>query len=508
MGTASRGRVVMLVQNGVEGDSRVQKQAASMAAAGWDVTLLGRSPNGEVQTWDLGGAEVRLIHVRRAFKRRRHELRSHWARDPLAYPFGPIQIYRERQLEAWRAEIGIRKARIAIDAKHQSGAVTRLRKAALVPRRAAVRAAGTWADVRSAHTERLCERREAMDGRVDAFAIKFWKTVLGDRSWRRLDPALWDLELSFGPVLDRLEADLIHANDFQMIGVGARSVIRRRARGARVKLVWDVHEYLPGIKSWIDHPAWKDAQMAHEREYAPWADAVVTVSDTLADLLMERHGLAERPEVVMNVPDLDSRPEADDPVPDIRELCGIGPSAPLMVYSGAPMARRGLMTMVEALPDLEGVHAAFVVAKPEWADIRSLVARSEELGVADRVHLLPYVPHWQIVPFLAGADIGVIPIHHYLNHEIALITKFFEYSHARLPILVSDVKTMAAKVNETGQGEVFRAKDTADFVRAAKLILADPESYRKRYDTHVPLTEWTWPSQAAILDRVYTEALR
>ena len=42
-----------------------------------------------------------------------------------------------------------------------------------------------------------------------------------------------------------------------------------------------------------------------------------------------------------------------------------------------------------------------------------------------------------------GADLGVIPIHHWPNHEIALITKFFEYSHARLPIVVSDVRTMA-----------------------------------------------------------------
>ena len=40
------GRVVMLVDNGVEGDSRVQKTARSAAEAGWDVTLLGCSTTG------------------------------------------------------------------------------------------------------------------------------------------------------------------------------------------------------------------------------------------------------------------------------------------------------------------------------------------------------------------------------------------------------------------------------------------------------------------------------
>src|ERR1041385_3113942 len=51
-------RIVMLVDNGVNGDSRVQKTARSAADAGWDVTLIGRSPNGTPQTWKLGGATV------------------------------------------------------------------------------------------------------------------------------------------------------------------------------------------------------------------------------------------------------------------------------------------------------------------------------------------------------------------------------------------------------------------------------------------------------------------
>ena len=84
------------------------------------------------------------------------------------------------------------------------------------------------------------------------------------------------------------------------------------------------------------------------------------------------------------------------------------------------------------------------------------------------------------MPFLSGADAGVIPIRHFPNHEIALITKFFEYSHARLPIVVSDVKTMAETVRRTGQGEVFEADNLEDFVRAVRAVLADPESYRRR----------------------------
>jgi glycogen(starch) synthase len=234
----------------------------------------------------------------------------------------------------------------------------------------------------------------------------------------------------------------------------------------------------------------------------------MTVSGGLADLLQGEHGLTERPAVVLNAPAVDELPaDPTAPVPDIRALCGIGPQTPLLVYSGVAAAKRGLGVMVEALPELPDAHVALVVNKPASAYVKGLLTRAGELGVAGRVHVLPYVPHHQVVPFLSGAQVGVIPIQHWPNHEIALITKFFEYSHARLPLVVSDVRTMAETVRETGQGEVFRAEDVADFVRAVRAVLADPTRYRAAYERPGLLAQWTWEAQAEVLDGVYSRLL-
>src|SRR5262245_7212182 len=56
-----RGRVVMLVDNEVRSDARVQKAARSVAEGGWDVTLLGLTRDTQPQTWMVGPATVRLI---------------------------------------------------------------------------------------------------------------------------------------------------------------------------------------------------------------------------------------------------------------------------------------------------------------------------------------------------------------------------------------------------------------------------------------------------------------
>jgi glycosyltransferase involved in cell wall biosynthesis len=152
------------------------------------------------------------------------------------------------------------------------------------------------------------------------------------------------------------------------------------------------------------------------------------------------------------------------------------------------------------------VHLALVVADPSAPYVRRLFAAAVRFGAGDRLHVLPYVPYDEVVAFVSAADVGVIPIHHWPNHELSLITKFFEYSHARLPIVVSDVRTMAETVRATGQGEVFRAGDVADFVRAIESVLADPRRYRAAYDKpDSPLPMWTWQTQADTLDSIYQQ---
>ncbi len=497
-------RIVMLVQNGVIGDSRVQKEAESAAEAGWDVTLLGRARGKTEETWRLGRAKVRLLPVRSA--RAPYEVRRAWLRSPLAYGPGPRRSQREHQVRAWHAAIGERKAGQALEAAQRGVLARAAGRAALLPRRVAVRLAGSWIRMRVRRTDRFMERRKELDAPFDRLCNRFWTRTMGVRLWRRFDPGLWEFETAYGGVIDRLKPDLIHANDFQMLGVGARAAIRLRSRGRDVKLVWDAHEFLPGIKPWVERPRWHAAQMAHEREYAPYADAVVTVSDALARLLEAHHRLPETPTVVMNTPALGRFDTADAEPPNLRERCGLAPDVPLMVYSGAAAPQRGLFDLVDALPQLPKVHCALVISKPNGKLARELRRRAAELGAGDRLHTLPYVDHRQVVPFLSSADVGLIPIHHYQNHELALITKFFEYSHARLPIVVSDVETMGGMVRETGQGEVFRAEDASDLARAVKCVLADPGSYRAVYAPGL-LDQWTWNSQAERLHALYRRLL-
>ena len=492
--------VVMLVDNGIVGDSRVQKQAMSMTALGWRVTLVGRQLRADgKKRRRFGGVPARMVWLDVKAGTIPQMERSTLLRNPLAY-----SVIRKEWQAGALADHRVADARMRIDLLKVSGRDSGLRRywSRFTMARARVRRRIVTARVAASESTRT--KRRLATGMVDHLAIAWWKAIRGKDAWQRLDPGIWDWEAAYGPVIDRLKPDLIHANDHRMLHVGARAKLRAMARGRDVKLVWDAHEWLEGLEVSTIPDSWLPAQVSLQEAFASHADSVVTVSEVLADMLQGRFDLPECPSVVCNAPIMAN---VQQPERTVREVIGLAPEIPLMVYSGGISPARSVETVIRARPDLQGVHLVLVVKIPFQPTVHELLALAKELGVADRVHTAPYVPVEQIVPYLASADVGVHTLLHGPNNEIALATKFYEYAQARLPILVSDVKVMAETTRRTGQGEVFRAGDPQDLVRAARVVFGNLDSYRKAFDDAELMESWTWEAQARILDACYRRVL-
>ena len=298
------------------------------------------------------------------------------------------------------------------------------------------------------------------------------------------------------PEVLRFSPDVIHAHDYTALPIAAALVDLLKRQGKNTSLIYDAHEYVPGVAHLTKPLA--ALYSKKEREYSHLSAAVLSVSEPMSDLLMEHLQITTRPVIVANDPLVAGQQPSSK---NLREDCGIGQGVPLMVYSGAVAPQRGVQTALAAMRLMPDVHLA-LIANPANQSVKDLVAGAPDL--ADRFHVLPYVPNAELVSYLSSADIGLIPLLHRLNHEISLITKFGEYMQAKLPILVSDVKTMAAEVQRLGNGEVFTAEDVESFVAAAKKIFADPDSYRKKYTDSV-LAERSWERQGEVLVSTYNQ---
>jgi glycosyltransferase involved in cell wall biosynthesis len=476
----------MLVANDVRLDSRVQKAAYSAAEAGYDVLLLGYEPSRK-------GRPSRPAFI------------------------GAAQVVRTGLHNKWQ---------IAQWPLRDDGAPS-LR---MLPFRALSFAASVDYRLRRRIVQRIKEPGTG-DGSVKHRAKELlWKAYFRDGDWRRTARHLLWLEASWAALIEEFEPDLIHAHDMHTPGIAVRVAERLAKQGKRrPKVLYDAHEFVAGVSMPEQR---RLAYVGLEGEYVREADAVITVSPLLAQWLQDRYHLAETPGVVANAPmlhvpgdepveadtaaaaedteaDTDTDTEADtaapDDAPSLRKACGLADGVPLLVYSGAVSPMRGIATMVEGLPELPDVHMA-VVRGADTEFTRALEKQAEELGVRDRLHLVGYVAPHLVPQYLASADIGVIPILHTPNHEVALITKYYEYMHAKLPIVVSDVQAMADFTRDLGNGEVFTAGDAHEYAQAVAKVLADRAGYAARYTDDL-LAANSWEGQAEALSAVYARLL-
>jgi glycosyltransferase involved in cell wall biosynthesis len=296
------------------------------------------------------------------------------------------------------------------------------------------------------------------------------------------------------PVALEFKPDVIHAHDYTALPIAGAIVQALAASGHKAALIYDAHEYVPGVAH-LNAPLAK-LYTTQERKFAALSQAILSVSEGMNELLIPHLGITTEPEIIANDPLVEGQQESKR---NLRNDCSITQDIPLLVYSGAVAPQRGVGDVLEALRAMPDVHLA-LIANPANATVISYIEKYADL--ADRFHVLPYVPNAQLVSYISSADIGLIPIHHKLNHEISLITKFGEYMQAHLPILVSDVRTMSAEVRRLGNGEVFIAQDTKDFIRATRAVLANKMKYVSAYTPEV-LSERSWERQAERLISIY-----
>jgi glycosyltransferase involved in cell wall biosynthesis len=498
----------MVVDNDVVIDSRVRKEATSLAGVGYRVTVVGLAGTGLPSEERVGDALILRVEVPRRIleekwdqrvRRRQRRLPLVGYRSRSAYDAARLRIQaRRRDVEtaAGRALASYEAGELARPA-FQLGALGRgLRQVGLDAREIVIRGRGVMRHRMNRAAKRLWG---AWDGLVAQRG-----TAAG---WRRVTPGMDDFEISYGPVIDQLEPDVVHAQDVFSIGLAARASARARLAGRAVPLVYDAHEFVPGLARHAGRsPRYAAAIESLEREYIGDAALILTVGPAVAQAIATHYGLEQTPTVVLNTPAKDA---AARDGPTIRDTAGLDEAVPLLVYSGGLKRVRGVDVAISALEHLPMVHLA-VVCIPDARTplVGELRAQAGELGVADRVHFVDPVPSDDVVSFLSSADLGVQPmLGGIVNHELALPNKLFEYLRAGLPMVVTDLQELGRFVREHGLGETFSSGNAVDMAESVQKVLANPHPYRRAASDPALLAEYSWEHQAEALVTAYDDLL-
>ena len=454
-------RVVMFVYNDVTRDSRVLREAASLAAAGRTVTVIGRPPNPrerQITRQERDGFEIMLVPMPHAWRTWWYRFRKPWRMRGLigrrfSYWVGRGPAGWVRAIAYIGVAIGmvvmsiIRLPFIAI-----SGGLNQTKH----------------------------------DSTFD-WLIRWRWGVLG---WART------ASQAAPP------ADVYHGHDL----TGLPAAVRARERHGGL-VVYDSHESFMDSGSNVNRPRWAKAILRRlERRKAREAVALVTVNRSLGELLGGRFGLS-RVTVVHNCP---ARWEPPAERPDLlRRATSLPPETPIALYHGAFSAHRGLEELADALlvPGMEAVHAVYLGYGSQEAALRER-ARNPRYG--GRLLVLEAVAPDVLPAWVASADVGVMPIQaSTLNHRLSSPNKLFESIATGLPVVVSDFVEMRRIVLEDPDGRLGAVCDPADPVSIAAAIRSildlgptEREALRERclWAAH---ERWNWETEAARLEALY-----
>ncbi|MBA2546426.1 MAG: glycosyltransferase, partial [Solirubrobacterales bacterium] len=253
--------------------------------------------------------------------------------------------------------------------------------------------------------------------RAGSLAHRVASRVLAPRTLRRL--FLADNELTYRALPD---ADLYYLTCFWQF-----PAVWRKCRENGARFVYDANDAYWLWPGYAWYPRLFRAYLRLiERRCVRRAAGFVTVSEGVAALLEERYG--RRPDVVRNMHDLRMDEESDV---DVRAAAGLGESDFAVVIVGNEKPSDAVEEPIRALGELpDRVH---LVCLGAGYDKHLPLAR--ELGVSERVHVIPPVPPVHVTSAIRSADACLVNIRSGDVHRFALPTRFFSAVAAGLPVL-------------------------------------------------------------------------
>jgi glycosyltransferase involved in cell wall biosynthesis len=268
-------------------------------------------------------------------------------------------------------------------------------------------------------------------------------------------------------------AGIIHCHDANTCLMG---LLAAASTGAA--MVADFHEWssenvvwskrLNGYKRYPAYKRWIFCTI--EKLVLRRASVVITLSASIAENLCSEAGVDREIVVVRNMPGMEQ--DVEDGT-DLRQQLKLPGNVFLLLYQGHFGVGRNLEPVVKAIALTENV--VLVMRGPGYDMQGERLRRlASEIGIADRVYLLPPVPSDRVVAEGASADAGVWNLEGLSkNFMYALGNKIFEYIASGLPVLVGSYREARRIIEDHQIGLVFDPNDPRSIADAITRLATD-----------------------------------
>ncbi len=232
------------------------------------------------------------------------------------------------------------------------------------------------------------------------------------------------------------------------------------------ELFYDSHEYFTEVPELVNRPFVRGIWLSIEKFIFPKLKNVFTVNQSIADLYSNKYHVPVK--VIRNLPIQKS--EFNSTL--TRHEFGLPSDKKIFLFQGAGInVDRGAEEAIDAISSVENAVLLFIGGGDV---IEKLQNKSQQLK--DKVFFLPKQPMETLYSYTALADFGLtLDKDTNLNYRFSLPNKLFDYIHAGLPVLATNLPEIKNIVDHYEVGLITPSISISDLAATMRLMMANQE---------------------------------
>jgi len=291
----------------------------------------------------------------------------------------------------------------------------------------------------------------------------------------------------------RQRADIYHFHDPELLPWGwLLQMVTHKP------VIYDVHEYYAEsilMKKWL--PSMLRQPIAKivtkgEKTVAKRLAGVVTVNN---DLGKRFRSCGCKVEVLPNYP----RKDLFNILPATADLERIYNNYKVLIYVGGLSESRGITQSIRVMQYLrkEFPKVKLLLAGRFESDLyqQEVMQLIDRLNLADNVDILGVLPHSEVIRYLAVADVGIFLLQRVNErYNWGEPIKYFEYSAAGLPVVISDLPAKRHLIEKNQNGILVDPLNEKRIAESIASLLRNPQQMKEmgKRGREAFLREYNW----------------
>lgn len=285
------------------------------------------------------------------------------------------------------------------------------------------------------------------------------------------------------------KADVLFSNDLDTL---LPNYLVSRLKGS--VLIYDSHEYFTGVPELQKNHFARKIWTKVESFIFPKLKNVITVNRSIANLYSQQYGNIVH--VVRNVPDKTNRIIFD--VVQWKRSVGFSDDKKVFILQGAGInIDRGAEEAVEAMKDVDAM-LLIIGGGDVFHQLKELAVKH---NVAHKVIIHPKISREELMAVTTSCFAGLtLDKDTNINYRFSLPNKLFDYIHAEIPVIATDLPEVAAIVNVYRTGIVLSQNSPQAIANAMNGLISEKELYDDyKENCRIVATDLCWQSEKKVL---------